>query len=293
MTPRAHTQRAAIVPLEQCSRTGYASRVPLAIITGGNRGIGRAVAEQLAFRGYRVVIVARDRVSGEHVAGALAGEFVFGDLSSVRTTRDLAERLRAFQQIDVFVHNAGLWPAANERNEDGVERAFATNHLAPFLLNHLLEPTFVASRTRVVQVSAGLAAKGRPDPERSAVGADFHAMRTYATTKLYNLMTVPRFAERWADRGVTINAVHPGVIRTGLGDRKGAVGFLLRAVKRLWKSPEEGARPVVRLAVDAEVSALTGRYFDRDREIPYPDVARDDAMLGRIWEQALTLTGLR
>lgn len=267
--------------------------MPLAIITGGNRGIGRAVAEQLAFRGYRVVIVARDRVSGEHVAGALAGEFVFGDLSSVRTTRDLAERLRAFQQIDVFVHNAGLWPAANERNEDGVERAFATNHLAPFLLNHLLEPTFVASRTRVVQVSAGLAAKGRPDPERSAVGADFHAMRTYATTKLYNLMTVPRFAERWADRGVTINAVHPGVIRTGLGDRKGAVGFLLRAVKRLWKSPEEGARPVVRLAVDAEVSALTGRYFDRDREIPYPDVARDDAMLGRIWEQALTLTGLR
>ena len=254
-----------------------------AVVTGASRGIGLAVAEELEAKGWRVVSVARGR--GPHA------EHLAGDLSCKRTVREAAERiLDACPRIDVLVHNAGIWPAERATNEDGLELAFATNHLAPFLLSHLLEERLAASRARVVQVSAGIAIKGRVDLARTPTGEDFHALRTYATTKLANLMLVPLFAERWASRAITIDAVHPGVIRTALGDRGGASGILLRAVKRAWKAPVEGARPVVRLAIDAP--AGSGRWFDGMREVPLPEVARDRALADRVWQQAAELCGV-
>ncbi|MQY06859.1 SDR family NAD(P)-dependent oxidoreductase [Actinomadura macrotermitis] len=262
------------------------------VVTGANRGIGYAVAAGLLAAGHDVVLVARDRAKGEAALASLGGgRLVVGDLSSVRATRDTAEALRKeCPRIDVLVHNAGVWPSRKVLNEDGLEQAFVTNHLAPFLLNHELEPLLLESRARVVQVSAGLYIKGRADPERTPAGLDFHPMRTYADTKLCNLLMMPRFAARWQGTGVTINALHPGVIRTGLGDRPGPVGLLLKGAKLLWKPPATGARPVVRLAT-AEPPP-NGRYFHLDEEQPLAPVALDDVLAGRLWEQALKYVGV-
>jgi len=269
------------------------------VVTGGNRGIGLAVARELVTRGCRVVLHARDRARGEQAREALGdagpGEVVLvsGDLSSKRGIREAADAiLAACPRIDVLIHNAGLWPSERALNEDGLELAFVVNHLAPFLLNHLLEARLVEGRTRVVQVSAGLYVKGRPDPGKTPTGEDFHPIGTYPTTKLCNLLLVPRFAARWKDRGPTILALHPGVIRTGLGDRKGLLGRLLRGVKRLWKSPEEGARPVVQLALDPALEGVTGRYYHLEAETPLHPVALDEVLAARLWEQARQLTGL-
>ncbi|MEV8630668.1 SDR family NAD(P)-dependent oxidoreductase [Streptosporangium sp. NPDC051023] len=279
-----------------------------AVVTGGNRGIGYAVAARLLQNGCDVVLVARDRERGETARASLAGaagaagaggaggarvRLVVGDLSGVRKARETAEALReTCPRIDVLIHNAGLWPSRRVLDEDGLEQSFVVNHLAPFLLNHELEPVLTASGARVVQVSAGLYVKGQADPERTPTGLDFHPMRTYADTKLCNLLLVPRFAERWKNAGVTINAVHPGVIRTGLGDRGGPLGYLLKAAKLLWKSPDVGARPVVRLALAEQVAGRTGRYFHLDAEQPLAPVAADAALAERLWTQALELTGL-
>src|SRR5207245_208743 len=103
---------------------------------------------------------------------------------------------------------------------------------------------------------------GKVDLARTPTGDDFHPLHTYATTKLCNLLTVPLFAARWKAAGATINAVHPGVIRTGLGDLGGVAGWALRAVKLAWKSPTAGSRPVARLACDADVKGVSGRYFN-------------------------------
>jgi NAD(P)-dependent dehydrogenase (short-subunit alcohol dehydrogenase family) len=247
-----------------------------AVVTGGNRGIGRAVVESLAGKGYRIVALTREPVT---VPGA---EVVAGDLSSARTVAAAAESLAAAcPAIDVLVHNAGVWPTRLVRNEDGVEQAFAVNHLAPFQLNLALEDRV----RRVVQVSAGLYVKGRVDPARTPAGTDFHRMRTYCDTKLANLLMLPLFARRWQDLGVTIDAVHPGVIRTRLGDPGGALGLVLRAVKLTWAKPAAGAVPVVRLAEDARG---TGRYFDVGTERA---VAHDPALAERLWAQARELTG--
>jgi NAD(P)-dependent dehydrogenase (short-subunit alcohol dehydrogenase family) len=248
-----------------------------AVVTGGNRGIGYAVCEALVHKGFRVVAVVRDEA-----AGVSAGvEVVRGDLADRRTVAALATALaERCDTIDVLVHNAGVWPTSLRRNADGIEESFAVNHLAPFQLNLALESRL----RRVVQVSAGLYVKGRVDPERTPYGSDFHRMRTYCDTKRANLLLVPLFVRRWQDAGVTIDAVHPGVIRTSLGDPGGALGVVLRLVKRRWAAPATGAAPIVRLAEETG----TGRYLNVDVEEPLPD---DPALARRLWDQALELTG--
>lgn len=247
------------------------------VVTGGNRGIGYAVCEALSRQDFRVVAVNRNPA-----APVPPGvEVVVGDLSSRRTVTALSEALaQACPRIDVLVHNAGVWPTRLRHNEDGIEESFAVNHLAPFQLNLALESRL----RRVVQVSAGLYVKGRVDPARTPRGEDFHRLRTYCNTKRANLMLMPLFARRWKDAGVTIDAVHPGVIRTNLGDTSGVVAGLWRQVKRLMPPPATGARPVVRLVSDQG----TGRYFNVNREEP---LRFDSAQASLLWDQAGELTG--
>lgn len=268
------------------------------VVTGGNRGIGHAVARELVRSGQRVVLVCRDTAQGGRARDqltALGGEvqLVHGSLSSIQAIRETARAIdRACPALDVLIHNAGVWPSRRQLNEDGLEQAFVVNHLAPFLLNRLLEPRLAESRAHVVQVSAGIYVKGKVDPARTPAGDDFSALATYANTKLCNLLLLPYFAARWEQPGIRINALHPGVIRTGLGDRSDALGLLLRLVKRLWKTPEAGARPVVRLALDPALAGVSGRYYDGYVERPLAANAEDAALMRVVREQAEQLCGL-
>lgn len=246
-----------------------------AVVTGGNRGIGYAVCDSLVQKGFRTIAVVRDPAA----AVPPGAERLHGDLANKRTVAALATALRdTCPTIDVLVHNAGVWPTHRKHNDDGLEESFAVNHLAPFQLNLALEDRL----RRVVQVSAGLYVKGRVDLDRTPYGKDFHRMRTYCDTKRANLLLVPLFARRWQDAGVTIDAVHPGVIRTDLGDPGGALGVVLRLVKRRWATPADGAAPIVCLADDTG----TGRYFDIDTESALPDGPAQP-----LWDQARDLTG--
>lgn len=248
-----------------------------AVVTGGNRGIGYAVCEALARKGFQVVATTRNK-EAPLPRGVTAVE---GDLSSRRTVAALAATLSdRYPEIDLLVHNAGVWPTRLKLNEDGIEESFAVNHLAPFQLNLALEP----SLRRVIQVSAGLHVKGEVDPEITPWGKNFHRIRTYCDTKRANLLLIPEFAKRWHDAGVTIDAVHPGVIRTDLGDPGGALGVLLRLIKRRWSPPEAGAAPIVGLMTPTG----TGRYFNMEAEEPIPE---DPELAQHLWTQARIMTG--
>jgi NAD(P)-dependent dehydrogenase (short-subunit alcohol dehydrogenase family) len=273
------------------------------VVTGANRGIGYAVVSALASHpqasSHRIVMVCRDTASGALARDALAqttqAELVLvpASLDDIRSIRAAAEHIgQACPRIDALIHNAGVWPARLIRNTDGLEHAFVVNHLAPFLLNRCLEHRLAESKARVVQVSAGLYVKGKVDLERTKTGDDFSALTTYATTKLCNLLLLGRFAERFRPLGVTINAVHPGVIRTGLGDRGDLLGVVLKLVKRLWKEPEQAAPPILRLTLDPALASTTGRYFDGSTEQALLPIARDAGLADALWQQAEALTGL-
>lgn len=149
----------------------------------------------------------------------------------------------------VLVHNAGIWPSRREVTADGLERAFVVNHLAAAALQESLL-AHEGCVSRILVISAGLAVKGRFDPARTPSGADFSAIRTYATTKLCFALWMRDVAARFPS--VDVAVVHPGVVRTGLGARSGPLGWLLAMAKRRWESPEA-------------CSARLARIFARDR----------------------------
>lgn len=268
---------------------------PISVVTGGTSGIGQAIAAGLVTAGHQIVLLARDERRAAQVvqrlrpAAAPPPLVVRADLRSPADTRAAAARvLDLVPRINVLVHCAGIWPARLERTTEGLEASFVVNALAPLILNRLLRHRLAASAARVVQVTAGLYPLGRVDLARTPVGDDFHPLRTYASTKLCNILTTVEVAGQ-ADAGAaTFTLVHPGVVRTKLGDRPGPLGWLLRGVKLFWSSPAVGSRAPLRLAT-TEGGGSPGqcRYFDRLRERPLVGPATDRVLGRALWQRML------
>jgi len=267
------------------------------LITGGNRGIGAAMAENLLWKGYRVTIICRSIEKAElflremKSMGLTGIDYIQGDLGSIQSARDTANLIRKQSPVfSHFIHNAGIWPVRKVLNADGLEQSFVTNHLAPFILNQLLEDIFVKNRCRIIQISAGLYPLGMKDFKAAAAGDNFSVLRTYASTKLLNLVTTMRFAEKWKETGTVINAIHPGVVRTGLGEMGGLPGLVMKLAKYFCLSPADGAEAPVNLAVNSRFDGTTGVYFDRFNPVELRPMALDREFVNGVWSQAMILT---
>lgn len=254
------------------------------VVTGGNRGIGKAIVQQLLAEGHQVVMTVRDKIKGDLVAQELIKatenaniSVIQGDLSNIKSCYQLCLQLKQkHPDINVLINNAGIWMTEKELNEDGLEKSFMVNYLAPYILSHELLPILEKNNpARIVNVNAGLYIKGKLDIEKTPQGLDFHSFKTYATTKLCGIMFTIDFAEKIAATGVSINAVHPGVINTGLGDSPKLLSKLVKLVKRFWKSPDYGAQAPVWLAVSDEVAVANGLYYDEKKVMPYIEVVKN------------------
>ncbi|NVB80039.1 MAG: SDR family NAD(P)-dependent oxidoreductase [Kofleriaceae bacterium] len=262
-----------------------------AVVTGATAGIGLEIARGLAHAGHRVVVVGRgrDRVAAavDIVRGAAADPLavvpIIGDLATVGGIRDVGDAVARLDRLDALVHCAGLWPTRKVITVDGFEEAFAVNHLAPAILNERLRPLLAASApARVIQVSAGLYIKGRVDLERDPGGDSFHRFRTYATTKLWNLLETLELARSLDASSIAVTAVHPGVVRTKLGDPGGLLGLVLRFIKRSWLTPEQGARGPVHLADAPDPAARHGMFFDQTEPMALASPADDRALASAV-----------
>ena len=273
------------------------------LVTGGTGGIGLATAAGLAGLGARVGIVGRDagraRAAAERIRTVAAGgdvDVFIADVSSQREVQRLAGQvLAAYPRLDVLVNNVGGYWATRHATEDGLERTFAVNHLAPFLLTHLLLDRLRSSApARVVTVSSGAQAMGRIDFDDLQGERSYSGQRAYNQSKLANVQFTYELARRLEGSGVTANVLHPGVVRTAFGqeDSRGWMRLMLPVVRPFMKTPERGAETSVYLASSPEVEGVSGQYFANSKPKTSSRASYDTAAARRLWEVSAGLVGL-
>ncbi len=278
------------------------SRPRVCLLTGATLGIGRAAAEALAPMGMELVLVARDRARLEALAaelrrrtpGAKVGVLA-GDLSRTAEVRRIAREFRAtHDRLHVLLNNAGAMFARREVTPEGLERTLALNHLAYFVLTEELLPLLKSSApSRIVNVSSDAHLGTRIDFEdlMSARGR-YRAFAVYGRTKLMNILFTRELARRLEGTGVTVNAMHPGFVRSGFGhNNPGLLGTLVKWGQAFARTPEQGARTLVYLATSPAVEGVTGRYFFDERERRTSPEAQDMEAARRLWEVSVRLAG--
>ncbi len=271
------------------------------LVTGGSSGIGEATAAGLSRLGAQVAISCRDegrgRAAVERIAaetGREVGLFV-GDLSELDSVRALAADVRErLPELHVLVNNAGVVMQRRVETVDGLEWTFAVNFLAPFLLTNLLLDHLEASGpARVVNVSSSIHRFGRLRFDDLQRAKRYEGFSAYAASKLCNVLFTRELARRKAGSGLTSNALHPGIIRTGLGrNSHGLLRTGWAAVTRALPAPSKGARCSIYLSAASEVADTSGAYFVGCKERKPARRARDDAAAARLWRLGEELSGL-
>ena len=271
-----------------------------ALITGGNSGIGRAAACELARRGWRVAITARSPQRGQEAIERIRresdaeAELIALDLASFASVQEAAsDALARLDRIDVLINNAGVNLSRYELTGDGIETTMQVNHFGHFLLTSLLLPRLgEAPAPRIVNLSSSIHRRGALDFDDLNLDRARGAWRRYAASKLANILFTRELHRRYGG-GVSAFAVHPGTVRTGFGadgDLAGFPAFALRMARPLLRNEADGAAPVVRLAAADDAPASAGQYFDRMRTAQPSKQATDEAA-SKLWNASCELTG--
>lgn len=272
------------------------------LITGATAGIGLATACELARLGAKVVLVGRSPERCQRAielikeqTGLGSAEFLLAELSSQEAIRSLAGRVKeSITRLDVLVNNAGGIFLKRMETIDGIEMTFALNHLAYFLLtNLLLDQVRTNSQARIINVSSA-AHQGVAINFSDLQGLRrYSGWRAYQQSKLANLLFTYELARRLNGTGVTVNALHPGYVRTEIFRVEGMSGWLLRRFADVFAvPPEQGARTSVHLASSPEVEGITGRYFAGRKAVRSSPTSLDASAAERLWKVSEEMTGL-
>ena len=272
------------------------------LVTGATGGIGKATALGLATMGADLAITGRDRERTEgaareiRAAGGRQVDAFVADLSSQSEVRRLAnEVLQSLPRIDVLVNNVGGYWNTRQVTADGLERTFALNYLAPFLLtNLLLDRLKQSAPARVVTVSSGAHPAGRIDFDDLQGERSYSGATAYSQSKLATVLFTYELARRLQARAVTANALHPGVVRTSFGaeDPGGAQRLLVPFVRPFLKTPAQGAATSIYLASSPDVEQVTGLYFANSKPKRSSKRSYDEVSAARLWQVSADLVGL-
>ncbi len=272
------------------------------MITGASSGIGRATALELACMGARLILVCRDRSRGEEAATAIRRQtgndaiaLMLADLSSQRSIRQLAsDFLSTGQPLHVLINNAGVVNIKRSLTIDGIETVFAVNHLAYFLLTHLLLDRLTASApARIVNVASDAHKFGTLDFDNLQGERSYRVMGIYGQSKLANILFTYELARRLTETKVTVNCLHPGAVATGLGKNNGTwAKVVIAMLGPFFRTPAAGAATSIYLASSPDVERVSGRYFVNCRETRSSKASYDATAARRLWDISAQMTGV-
>ncbi|HLP20191.1 MAG TPA: SDR family oxidoreductase [Chitinophagales bacterium] len=274
------------------------------IITGGNAGIGLATSIGIAKQGANVYIVARTKEKGEQAikeiktaSGNNNVKYFVANLSSQKSVRQLAADIRKeLSVIDVLINNAGGTFAEFGLTEDGLETTIATNHFAYFLLTNLLLDLIKKSDyARIVNVASHSHYRGKIDFDSFTGDKNYFIMRAYEQSKLANVLFTNELADRLSGTSVTVNSLHPGVVKTQIGNKNSnwySSLFWSLMTKIAGISLEDGAKTSIYLATSPEVKNVTGKYFAKSKEKKPSLLALDKELGKKLWKRSEELCSL-
>lgn len=273
------------------------------LITGGTGGIGRATAIRLASMGAKVGITGRDIGRAQRAAAEIASESGHGavdifaaDMSSQSEVRRLAGQiLAAYPRLDVLINNVGGFWSHRHVTADGLERTFALNHLAPFLLTSLLLDRLIASApARIVTVASGAQSMGKIDFDDLMGKRKYSGQQAYNQSKLANVMFTYELARRLEGSGVTATVLHPGMTSTGFSSEDPSRVFapLVAVMRPFMRKPAKGAETPIYLASSPEAAGITGTYFANRAARKSNKASYDRATTARLWDVSAGLVGL-
>lgn len=274
------------------------------LLTGATSGIGKAAAREIAAMGAKLTLVGRDQARLDETVTRLKAESgneqiesLRADLSSMADVRACAAAFKARNgRLDVLLNNAGAIFTHRAETAEGLERTIALNHLAYFEMTRQLEDLLKASApARVVNVASQLHEKGKIAFGDLGLSKSYTPLKAYAQSKLANVMFTFELADRLKDDGVTVNALHPGVVASNFGrSNPGVVGRVTAGV--LWMmqnvfgvSVEKGADTLVYLAASPEVEGETGKYWHRRKVTKVSEDAGDRPQWTRLRDESAQL----
>ena len=274
------------------------------LITGGSDGIGYVAARELARLGAQVFIVGRNAFKTKDAVDRIRDEtgnrevrYLLADLSSQGDVRRLADQVRErIPRLDVLLNNAGAIFLSNRSSVDGIEITFALNHLGYFLLTTLLLDLLKDSApARIVNVSSSshgspgeFRLEDLPQPGKSG------GYRAYGRSKLCNLWFTYELARRLEGSAVSVNALHPGLVRTNIARNNGVLGRVVNFfIGARGVDAARGAETLTYLAASPEVEGITGQYFVDCRTIASSSLSYDAGLASGLWEMSERLTAER
>jgi NAD(P)-dependent dehydrogenase (short-subunit alcohol dehydrogenase family) len=241
------------------------------VITGATSGIGRETALALAKKDQALWMLVRNVMKGERLKEEIIAttgnkdiHVIKCDLSDLQSVREAADELKSkLDAVNVLINNAGGIFPKKELNKDGYEMTFVTNHLGHFLLTLSIAQLLEKGQARVINVSSDAYKWGDADfDDIQWQQHKYSASKAYGRSKLFNIYFTKALAEKYADKGITSFALHPGVVRTEFG--AGVTGFkkiLLWLAKPFMISPEKGAQTSIWLATEPGIEAKSSQYF--------------------------------
>jgi len=276
----------------------------IVLITGANSGIGFETAKQLSLLGAEVVMMSRNKEKGEaalleikKLVPNTKSCVMQCDLADMKSIRLFAEEFNnKYQKLDVLLNNAGI--ITNERLEtvDGFEYQFGVNHLGHFLLTHLLLQKLKDSApSRIINVSSMAHKIGKINFSDLQLKHKFTPFRAYSQSKLANILFTVELSQRLHGTGVTVNCLHPGVVRTRFAvDRKtNKLSFFAKLYQPFTITQEKGAETSIFLASSPEVQNITGQYFDKKKIARTSKAAQNEDDAKKLWNVSMQLTGLK
>ncbi len=274
------------------------------MVTGANAGIGKATAKGLARMNAELVMVCRNQQKGEAAKEEIIDDtgnqqvtLLLADFASLQSVRELADTFRnRFHALHVLINNAGAFYSNLGYTEDGVERQFAINHLAPFLLTNLLLDMLKASApSRIVNVASDAHYKGRMNFDDLNLANNYNGLQAYAQSKLANVLFTRELARRLEGTNVTANALHPGVVSTSIGQKHAKLlhNLIWGAARLFMTSTQNGADTPIYLASSEDVGRVSGKYFENRKIVDPSGEAQNFDHARRLWEISEELTGLK